>query len=145
MKDFLLQTLSRDAFAPFGVLLEHDFPIPTGRDFAVVVSAAATGWAVGILALKKGVAPYLERHLYSKETHEPLSGTSILIVAAPENPDDYQIFLLDKPVCLNEGVWHQVMALSDEAMIKVVENSEVPPETSENRDFPNGVRLCVTL
>lgn len=141
MKTYTLKTLNSEDFSPYGIIMSHTFANPTGRDFHVVSHSSSTGWCLGILELKRNVAPYLERHLYSKESHEPLEGTSILIVARPDTPDDYEIFLLDQPVCLNEGVWHQAMALSEKAVIKVVENLEVPPESSETRPFPDGIAL----
>ena len=145
MKMHPLETLSVEGFAPFGTIIEHSFENPSGRDYQIVVSAPGQGWVIGILELSKNVAPYLERHLYSQESHEPLSGTSILIVSEPETPDDLRVFLLDKPVCLKEGVWHQAMAISDKAVIKVVENIDVSSENSQTREFPAGVRLTVGI
>ena len=45
-----------------------------------------------------------------------------------------EAFLLDRPVCLNEGVWHDVFALSDTAVVKIAENLDVG---SEFYDLPS--------
>ena len=145
MEMYPLKTLSAEAFAPFGTIIEHSFENPTGRDYQIVASAPGQGWVIGILELKRNIAPYLERHLYSQESHEPLSGTSIIIVSEPQTPDDLHVFLLDKPVCLKEGIWHQAMAISEKAVIKVVENIDVSSENSETRKFPAEVRLGVAI
>ena len=143
MAEYSLETLNACDFAPFGTIIEHNFDTSKGRDFQRVISANSTGWTIGILELAKNIAPYLERHLYSQESHEPVSGTSIIIVSTPEAPEDFRIFLLDKPVCLKEGIWHQVMALSEKAVIKVVENLDVSSKNSETREFPGNLKLKV--
>ena len=145
MADYPILNLNQQNFEPFGTILEHNFPNPTGRDFAVVAQANSVGWKTGILEIVRDNFPFLERHLDSKETHEPLSGTSIIIVENPETADDYSVFLLDKPVCVNEAVWHQVIAISDKSVIKVVENIDVSADNSEIREFPAGVKLKVAL
>ena len=65
---------------------------------------------------------------YSKESFEPLKGISVLLVAEHEKPEDYHAFLLDKPICLKKGVWHQVLSLTAEAEVKITENLEVSSE-----------------
>ena len=39
-----------------------------------------------------------------------------------------ETFVLDKPVVLHAGVWHDVLTLSDEAEIKITENAEILTE-----------------
>lgn len=143
MRQICLQYLTKERFAPYGTVIEYSFPEKTGRDFAVVERSESTGWCVGILELAHNVAPYLERHLTSKETHEPVSGVSVLLVAPPEAPQQCEAFLLDRPVCLNEGVWHQAMAISEKAVLKVIENLSVPPESSENYPLPQEIGVVV--
>ncbi len=67
----------------------------------------------------------LECHPDSYESFEPLKGIGILLTAKPESPEDYHAFLLDKPVCLKKGVWHQLIALTEEVQVKITENLEV--------------------
>ena len=42
-----------------------------------------------------------------------------------KHPHEIHAFLLDTPVCLYKGVWHEVIALSQEALYKITENREV--------------------
>lgn len=67
----------------------------------------------------------MECHPTSLESFEPLSGLTVLVVAEHDKPDEYEAFILDKPVCLYKGVWHQVLALTDEAQVKIAENLDV--------------------
>jgi hypothetical protein len=39
---------------------------------------------------------------------------------------------LDRAVVLNEGIWHEVMSLSDVSTVKITENNDV---TDEYRDL----------
>ena len=50
---------------------------------------------------------------------EPLHGLTVLLVAEHETPDAWRAFILDKPVCLKKGVWHQTLSLTDEATVKI--------------------------
>ena len=56
--------------------------------------------------------------------------------------EEVHAFPLDAPVCLNKGVWHEVIALSGEALYKITENCEV---SSEFYPFsqPVGVEICI--
>ena len=57
-------------------------------------------------------------------------------------PEEFQAFLLDKPVCLNKGVWHQVLTPAGKASIKITENLEVE---SEYWELPQPVSAAVIL
>ena len=137
--------MTQERFAPYGIVIEHEFTHKTGRDFEVVERSESTGWCVGLLELSCGKVPYLERHLTSKETHEPLTGVTVLLVAPPDVPKHLDAFLLDKPVCLNKGVWHQAMAISQTAVLKVVENLSVPPESCETIPLPEGIDATLRI
>lgn len=73
----------------------------------------------------------MECHPSSKESFEPLSGMLLIIVAEHDTPADFEVFLLDKPVCLHAGVWHQVISLAAESQVKIAENYEVESEFFE--------------
>ena len=47
---------------------------------------------------------------------------SKMVVSTPEN---WEAFLLEQPVCLEKGIWHQVLALTEEASVKITENLDV--------------------
>jgi hypothetical protein len=59
-------------------------------------------------------------------------------LAEHESPENIRAFLLDKPVCLFEGVWHDVLALSSAAKVKITENLEV---RSEYHNLEKPVRI----
>ena len=52
----------------------------------------------------------------------------MLLVAEHDKSEEFEAFLLDKPVCLYKGIWHQVLSLTDEAQVKIAENLEVNSE-----------------
>lgn len=79
-------------------------------------------------------------HPTSRESFEPLHGLTVLVVATHENPEEYEAFILDKPVCLKKGIWHQVLALTEEAQVKIVENLEVQ---SEFYDLEKAIHVLV--
>lgn len=74
------------------------------------------------------------------KSFEPLHGLTVLVVATHENPEEYEAFILDKPVCLKKGIWHQVLALTEEAQVKIVENLEVQ---SEFYDLEKAIHVLV--
>lgn len=65
------------------------------------------------------------------ESFSPVSGVSIIIVAKPDTPEDYDLFLLDKSVCLEKNIWHTTIALSEYALMEVTENYDVGMENYE--------------
>ena len=52
-------------------------------------------------------------------------GKRVLLVAEHETPENCHAFILDKPVVLKKGIWHQTLALTPEAQVKITENIEV--------------------
>jgi hypothetical protein len=61
----------------------------------------------------------------SPETFEPVKGRAVIFLARPSRPDVVKAFLLDKPIIIKAGVWHDVAAISKEAEIKICENSPI--------------------
>ncbi len=59
---------------------------------------------------------------------------TLLCVSLPETPEEYDIFLLDKPVCILKNIWHATMTLSEYSLVKIYENSEVDAEEYELGD-----------
>ncbi|EDY85002.1 hypothetical protein VDG1235_4636 [Verrucomicrobiia bacterium DG1235] len=118
-----IETLTVDAFMPFGTLLQ--FTEKKNDGWEIRVTSESDGWRIALLEFDRRKADTLEYHPHSKESFEPVSGVSLLIVADFDTPDDYRVFLLDQPICLNEQVWHQVISLSEKTMVKITENLEV--------------------
>ena len=121
-----LEYVTKEAFAPFGTVIE--LPDSAKEGFYVVEREEGSPWRIGVFRYSNRSVRQFECHPYSKESFEPLKGISGLLVAEHEKPEDYHAFLLDKPICLKKGVWHQVLSLTAEAEVKITENLEVSSE-----------------
>lgn len=118
-----IQTISSKAFSKFGKVIEFS---PDFNDrFEILLHEDENPWRIAVFRYTEKSTDTFENHPYSMESFEPLNGETILIVAEHDTPDKYQAFLLNKPVCLYKGVWHQVISLTDEAQVKITENKEV--------------------
>lgn len=102
-----------------------EFPKESPETFMVIEREEHEPWRIAIFRYNNKSTNTLECHPSSKESFEPLKGITILILAGHETPESYEAFVLDKPVCLHKGVWHQVLALTEEAQVKITENLEV--------------------
>lgn len=121
-----IEVITRETFAPFGTVLE--FPETTADDFYIVDTEEKEPWRIAVFRYRNHSIRRIECHPASKESFEPLSGITLLLAAEAGHPEEYHIFLLDRPVCLKKGVWHQVLSLSSEAQVKITENLEVESE-----------------
>lgn len=124
-----LESVTREAFAPYGTVLE--FPEACTDNFYIVDTEAEQPWRVAVFRYSNKEIKVIENHPASKESFEPLKGLTVLLVAEHEDPEAFRAFILDKPVCLKKGVWHQVLALTPEAEVKITENLEVESEFYE--------------
>jgi ureidoglycolate hydrolase len=126
-----LQIVTSESFAKFGDVL--DWQADFGDEGFRIITRAEdpTGWRLAVLLVKHHHITRLERHPTSKESFEPVTGVAVLCLAPPEDPTATEAFLLDKPVVLGKGVWHDVFALSEEALIKIAENLAVTGEFHE--------------
>ena len=125
MKKSIL-TISKESFSKFGKVIEFS-GICTDK-FEIVLSEPNEPWRIAVYRYKEKGIKFMENHPTSMESFEPLTGTTLIMVAENETPSDYKVFLLDKPVCLYKGVWHQVISLSDSASVKITENLDVTSE-----------------
>lgn len=128
MREILVQPLTREAFAPFGDVIEiegaHSFPINHGMciRYHDLAKVEATGEkARTLVSLLRG-KPYelplklemVERHPFGSQAFVPLSENPFLVVAAHEQPDgpsDPMAFLT-KPgqgVNIHRNVWHGIL------------------------------------
>lgn len=134
-----IENITTENFAPFGTLV--DFPEnPADPRFMVTDTEPDAPWRVAIFRITIRQAVRLECHPTSKEVFTPLSGTGVLLVAAPESPGDWHAFLLNRAVCLGKGVWHEMVTLSPETLCQITENLEV---TSEFYDFAQSMGVGV--
>lgn len=134
-----LQPITAQNFAPYGRVLE--FTPEADERFHVVITEEKEPWRLAVFRYRNHEIDTMEAHPTTLESFEPLSGITVLLVAAPETPDQPEAFVLDKPVCLYKGVWHQAMALTAEAQCKIAENLEVPGTVFHRFAHPLGVYL----
>lgn len=118
-----LESITKEAFEPFGTVLE--FPEQCEEQFYIIDFEKSSPWRIAVFRYTNKEIEVIENHPTSKESFEPLKGWTVLLVAENETPEQCRAFILDKPVCLKKGVWHQVLALTSEAEVKITENLEV--------------------
>ena len=118
-----ISNLTAKAFKKYGIVLEQR---NKKKVFSVIAGdPKAAGWRIGYLIFSPAPVDSLERHPESMETFEPVSGTTVMLVAPQNAPEKMEAFLLDKPVCVAKNIWHAVRVMSESAEIKITENFEV--------------------
>lgn len=122
-----IKNINHQSFDQYGIIIDH--PVTnTDHFFKVLISENNAGWRIAFFEINRKSTNMLENHPYSCESFEPINGTTLLLVGKNESPQDYEVFLLDKPICLHKGIWHQVITLSEYSQIKITENNEVTSE-----------------
>lgn len=131
-----IETIDPARFAPYGTVLEF-----TGADdrFEILVTEPDSPWRLAVFRSCLRECAEMECHPASMESFEPMRGVGVLLVAEHDTPEDWHAFLLDRPVCLHKGVWHALLTLSDETVVKIAENLEV---TSELRPVTPPITVC---
>lgn len=123
-----IKNITSEGFRKYGYVIAHDSN--DSRSFQVVLTECAqVGWRIAVSRITDKTISVLGRHPNSMESFEPVTGTTIICVAEPEKPEDYEVFLLDKPVCLFKNTWHAVLCLSEYSCVKITENADVNSET----------------
>lgn len=135
-----MQAVSKEAFEKYGRVIE--FTPGIQDDFEIVARETDFPWRVAVFRYTAKSTRIFENHPCSMETLEPLKGLTLLLVAENNSPENFEAFILTKPVCLLKGCWHQVLALTAEAEIKITENLEV---TSEFYTFPKAIEAVVGM
>lgn len=128
MKTLTARPLTREAFAPFGDVIDVDtgnqYPINAGKTqrFHDLATAEATGDdARVILSIARG-APYdfplklsmVERHPLGSQAFMPLGGKPFLVVVCPDEagrPGEPKVFVTAPGQGVNyaRGTWHGVL------------------------------------
>jgi ureidoglycolate hydrolase len=122
-----IKNLNSESFKKYGYVIEHDDANPQG--FQVQLNEYdAVGWRIATLKIEGRNVSKLHRHPQTMETFEPVKGVSIILAALPDAAEEYEAFLLDKPVCLFKNVWHATLTLSEYAIVKITENVSVSKE-----------------
>lgn len=125
-----LKSIHKKEFEKFGKVLEFSAE-NLEEPFEIVISEQKEPWRLAVFRYRNRTVKQLECHPTSLESFEPLQGLTVLVVAEHDRPESYEAFILDKPVCLYKGIWHQVLSLTDEAQVKIAENLEVTSEFFE--------------
>lgn len=133
-----VESIAREAFAPFGSVIE--FSPDFEGEYEILETEEVKPWILAVYRYIRKSIRRIECHPTSMETFEPLSGVTILLVAEHKTPEDYKAFVLDKPVCLKKGIWHQVLSLTPVAEVKITENKDV---YSEYYDLPEEIRVQI--
>lgn len=127
-----IKSITAENFKQYGVVLElltdKEKKSNGESQFKVLTTQQNVGWRLAYLIVRTRSLKRLERHPLSMESFEPVRGVSLITVAPKENPEKVETFVLDKPVVLHAGVWHDVLALSEEAEIKITENADIVTE-----------------
>ena len=115
--------------SPFGKIIHYPNKQSKGRKrnlWRIVHNEPAkVGWRVAYLVLLYNSIGRMECHPTSDETFDPVKGKALIFVALNKSLDAIKCFYLDKPIILRKGVWHGLIALDDEAEIKIIENHKV--------------------
>lgn len=125
-----IKKLTMAGIKPYGRIIDGSCVRDSGRGnrFGILLKEPSKGWRIGYLILRERSIGRLERHIDSLETFEPVKGRIVIAMAKAGSPDSYELFFLDKPVVINKGIWHEVMAISPKCEIKIFENIEVRTE-----------------
>jgi ureidoglycolate hydrolase len=121
-----IENITPELFSKYGDVIALK---PTSIDgWEIVVKVSDKGWRIAVLEFSRKSTGVLEKHPDSRESFEPMKGIAFLLVALDSEPENFEVFLLDKPVCLYAGIWHQVISLSEVAIVKITENLDVSCE-----------------
>lgn len=123
----LIKKISPETLAQYGYLIRHS--ADRDENFQVILCENdAVGWRIAVSKTSVSQVRKLARHPNSMESFEPISGVPLLCVALPEAPEDYEVFLLDQPVCLYRNIWHCLFTLSEFSVVKICENAVMQSE-----------------
>ena len=122
-----ISNISKDSFGKYGTII--DFTGENNNDeFEVIITHKDDPWRIAMLRVKNKEFTFLEKHPSSLETFEPVEGMCLLLLSLGTERCDYEVYLLDRPVCLNKDVWHAIVSLTHVSKVKITENLEVDTE-----------------
>lgn len=124
-----LYRLTHASIKPYGYIIDSKCVKDDGKgnSFGILLKERSRGWRIGYLIVRERSIVRVEYH-DTLETFEPVSGECIIALAHQSAPERTKVFLLDKPIVLKKGIWHDVAAISKDAEIKIVENIDVDGE-----------------
>ncbi|MGI6376967.1 MAG: ureidoglycolate lyase [Anaerolineae bacterium] len=126
MKTLPIQNITRETFAPYGTVIDYneDLEAEQVRFRVLLRSEEPTGWRMATLKVRAHEATHMEHHDTTQELFAPVKGVCIMLVhpAGELVEDNIAAFLLDRPVSVGPGVWHEVFTLSEWSTILIAEN-----------------------
>jgi len=127
-----LETMTPESVAPYGVLIDWSPSLEaSGQRFHVLMrSEAPTGWRLAVLKVSERAMERMENHPTTEELFAPIQGQAVIVLAEAGPFDEARIraFVLERPISLKPGVWHDVFTLSEWATILIAENLQVTGE-----------------
>jgi ureidoglycolate hydrolase len=122
-----LRKLTHKSIRPYGHIIDAACVRykPGDNGFGIIYKERSSGWRVAYLVVKKRAMTRIENHPNTAETFEPVKGRTAIALAGHNSPDKFKVFLLDKPIVLKKGVWHNVAALTKNCEIKICEGIKV--------------------
>ena len=130
-----LQKITHKSIKPYGYVIDSRCVKDDGKGnrFGILLKEKSNGWRIGYLIVRDKAITRVEYH-DTLETFEPVSGRCVIALAVHNAPGKPRVFLLDKPIVLKKGVWHDLAALSRRAEVKIVENIDVDGECHYLKD-----------
>lgn len=123
-----IEALTPEKFAKFGTVLDFQDNPPDPRFEVKVERPGGDGWRLAVFCVTIREAVRLECHPTTPESFVPCGGTGVLLCAPPETPEDIHAFLLDRPICMSPGAWHEVITLSEKSYYQITEDLRVSSE-----------------
>lgn len=120
--------ITSENFKKYGSVIQWDGPEnkEENNQFRIVIrESKVIGWRIAYLIVREKQVDFLENHPHSYESFEPIKGKSVLYVSNKKTPKDIEAFILDTPIVLRKGIWHNVVTVSKEVHIKITENNQV--------------------
>lgn len=124
-KEMMIRNITSDSFEKYGWILDFSEDIREPVHFEIICDSDSKGWRIAMYNVRQKTAFELEQHPESMESFEPFSGCGVLLVSADVFSSGIDAFLLDRPICLKKGIWHQLITLSRDCTVKIMENKTV--------------------
>lgn len=125
-----INNINSDNFKKYGTLIEFDKENP--NNFQVVLSELnPVGFRIAVSKVIEKSIKRLACHPNSMECFQPIYGVTLLCVAPYEEPEIWEMFLIDRAVCINKKVWHATLCLTEYSCVTICENVVMESEFYE--------------